>query len=52
MVYLYNQIVDISRIKIEEDINKGYVLVNEKIVKTKYLLNEKDIVLLSIEDIK
>ena len=49
---LANQIIDISRTKIEAAINNGYILVNENVVKTRYLLNEKDIVLLSIKDIK
>jgi len=49
---LSNQILDLSRSKIEEGIKKGFVLINEKLVKPKTIVREKEIISLELNKLK
>ncbi|WP_291562387.1 MULTISPECIES: S4 domain-containing protein [unclassified Clostridium] len=47
-----NQILDLSRSKIEEGIKKGFILINEKLVKPKTIVREKETISLELNKFK
>jgi len=49
---LSNQILDLSRSKIEEGIKKGFILINEKLVKPKTIVREKETISLELNKFK
>ncbi|WP_291580153.1 S4 domain-containing protein [Clostridium sp. UBA6640] len=49
---LSNQILDLSRSKIEEGIKSGFILINEKLVKPKTVVREKETISLELNKLK